>query len=278
MDKSKLINRRVIFGRICILALLIAIAGIFDGLIASYRKPAREMDLVTGSPMEIIGKVYGKVTTPNDMSIISDSPKLTIALDKDLFSDYWLGEEMWRGELRTETSLRPGRYNLRVKFHNVSMIKMDVREKVEKLSIYTVNAYGDAKAMRQANRSFIKRFTGLSPWAIPIAFFPIVLMAGGLVFMISGRLDTEMAQSGLAEIYRVSKHAKGLEVFFGLGKTHGLEAGERINLFNKSGDLVTEIVVENIGRETSSAVIDMKIIRPGCMVSRIHNRNALFHY
>lgn len=271
MDRSKLINNRVIFGRICMLAFLIALTGIFDGLISSYRKPANDLDIITGRSMEMVGKVYGNVTTVNDLSFTSDSPYLTLLLDPKLFSGYWLGEGMWRGELKADSSLRPGRYNIKINFHDLSNIKPDAKKKVEKLSSYTVNVYSDAKALRQSDLSIIKRFTGISPWSISIAFLPIIMIAGGLIFIISSRLDTDLAQHGLAEIYRVSRHESGFEIFFGLGKTHGLQAGEQMNLFNESGDLITEIVVENIGKESSSAVVDSPRIRPGCMVSRIHS-------
>ncbi|MBF0468598.1 MAG: hypothetical protein HQK61_06895 [Desulfamplus sp.] len=276
-DSNKLISNRVIFGRICLFAFLITLTGILDGLIASYRKPANDIDIIIERPIEMIGKVYGKVTTPDDIIFISDSPNLALLLDKDIFSSHWFGEDMWRGELKANSSLRPGKYNIKIKFRDVSMIKLDDREKVEKLSVYTVNVHSDAKAMRQSDLSLIKRFTGISPWSIAIAFFPIIVIAGGLIFIISGKLDAQMAQKGMAEIYRVSRHSRGLEVFFGLGRTHGLEAGEKMHLFNESGDLVTELVVENIGKETSSAVIDMPKIRPGCMVARILDHGALCH-
>lgn len=275
INKSRLVNNRTIFGRICILASLIALSGIFDGLISSYLMPANNMDMIRGRSMEMIGKVYGNVTSVNDLSFTSDSPELMLFLDNKLFSGYWLGDGMWRGELKADSSLRPGRYQIKINFHDLSNIKPDARKKVEKLSTYTVNVYSDAKALRMADLSLIKRFTGISPWLISIFFFPIVLISGGLIFIISGKLDTDMAQNGLAEIYRVSKHDSGLEVFFGLGKNHGLEAGEKMHLFNESGALVTEIVVDNIGNENSSAVVDISLVRPGCMVARIDNGEVI---
>lgn len=271
LDKGKLLNNRIIFGRICILAAIIALASVFDALIASYRKPANNIDIITGRSMEMVGKVYGKVTTDKDISFISDSPYLTISLDKNIFSGYWLGEDMWRGELRADSYLRPGKYNIKIQFNDTSMIKAEDREKVGKLSIYTVNVYSDAKALRESELSFIKRFTGISPWSIAVAFFPIVLISGGLIFIISGKIEDQMAQEGLAEIYRVLKNENGLEIFFGLGKKHGLQSGEKINLFNESGELLSEVIVKDIGNENSSAVTDILRIRPGFMVARIES-------
>lgn len=276
IESSKLINNRIIFGRMCILASIISLIGIFDGLIASYRKPANNLDIITGRSIEMIGKVYGNAASINDLSFTSDSPDLILLLDEKFFSGYWLGDGMWRGELKAASSLRPGIYNIKINFRDLSNIKPDALEKIEKLSTYTINVYSDAKALRQSDLSFIKRFTGVSPWTISVLFFPVVLISGGLIFIISTKLETEMARYGLAEIYRVSKHACGLEVFFGLGKKHGLEDGEKINLFNESGTLLTEIVVDNIGSENSSAVIDIQKIRPGYMVARVSSNRVLF--
>ncbi|MBF0376348.1 MAG: hypothetical protein HQK72_02590 [Desulfamplus sp.] len=272
IDNSKLTNNRAIFGRISIVASIIVIITILDALAASYRRGANEIDIITGRSSEIVGKIYGNVKNINDIGFTSDSPYLKLIFDEKLFSGYWLGEGMWRGEIKTDYSLLPGKYQIKIIFNDTSNIKPDDRIKVEKLSTYTVNVYSDAKALRQGSLSFIKRFTGISPWSIAIAFFPIVLISGALVFVMSGRIDTDMAQHGFAEVYRVSRHENGLEIFFGLGKKHGLEAGEKMNLFNESGDILAEIVVDNIGKETSSAVINMPKIKPGCMVGRIQYR------
>ncbi|MBF0229005.1 MAG: hypothetical protein HQK63_05355 [Desulfamplus sp.] len=193
IDKGKLINNRIIFGRICIAALIIVLIGVFDALISSYRKLANDLDIISGRSLELIGKIYGNTTNIRDIGFSSDSDGLSLIFDKQLFSGYWLGKDMWRGELKADFSLSPGRYKIKILFHDLSNIKPDHIIKVDKLSTYTVNVYSDAKALRQSNLSFIKRFTGISPWLISIVCFPIVLMSGALVFIISGKIETEMA-------------------------------------------------------------------------------------
>ena len=103
-----------------------------------------------------------------------------------------------------------------------------------------------------------------------IGFFLIALSTGAWIFVISGKIEAEMASQGFAEIYRVSKKEDGLEVFFGLGRLHGLESGETIRLFDASGDFLKEIVVETIGKENSSVVVDLLKIRPGFRVARMN--------
>lgn len=160
------------------------------------------------------GKVYGNVTTVNDLSFTSDSPYLTLLLDPKLFQVTGLERECGEETFKADSSLRPGRYNIKINSHDLSDIKPDAKKKVENSLAKTVNVYSDAKALRQSDLSIIKRFTGISPWSISIAFLPIIMIAGGLIFIISSRLDTDLAQHGLAEIYRVSRHESGFEIFF----------------------------------------------------------------
>ncbi|MBF0390485.1 MAG: hypothetical protein HQK71_10325 [Desulfamplus sp.] len=269
IDKAKLINNRLIFSRICTIALIIAIIGILDTLISLYRKPANDLDIIAGRSLEVVGKVYGNSTNIRDIGFSLDSAGLSLIFDNKLFSGYWLGEDMWRAELKADSSLPPGRYKIKILFHDLSNIKPDDLIKVDKLSTYTVNVYSDAKALRQSDLSFIKRFTGISPWLISIVFFPIVLMSGALVFIISGKLETQMAQNGFAEVYRVIKHDNGFELFFGLGTNHGLTVGDKIKIMNESGETITEAVANNIGKENSSALAAaIKQIRPGFMVAK----------
>ncbi len=271
MDKDRLIHKRMILGRFCSIAAILALVSILDALAASYIKPANDLDIITGRSFKITGNVYGNVKSIRDISVVSDSPDLTLEFEKDLFSGYWLGTEMWRAELKAASSLKPGKYNMRIVSSGLTEVKPEDRPKLEALLRYTVNVYGDVKSQRQGSLSLINRFTGLPSWLLAIGFFLTALSTGAWIFVISGKIDAEMAKQGFAEIYRVSKNAGGLEVFFGLGKRHGLESGEKIGLFDASGDFLKEVVVETIGKETSSVVVDTLKIKPGFMVARINN-------
>ncbi|KJR43233.1 hypothetical protein MCHI_000871 [Candidatus Magnetoovum chiemensis] len=235
LDSNKLNKNRAVLGRICIAASIIAIIGVFDGLASTYRKPANSIDMIIGRSLEMIGKIYWDVKSINDISVKSDSPNLTLTFDEKLFSGYWLGEGMWRGVLKADSYLKPGKYHIQVVFNDLLNIKesskkeqsknsntedkeSDIKisdkkikesdiKKIEQLSTYTVNVYSDAKTLRESELSLIKRFTGISPWYFSIVFLPIVLISGGLIFIISGKIDIEMAKYGFAEIYRVSRHA-----------------------------------------------------------------------
>jgi hypothetical protein len=270
MDKNRRMHKRMILGRLCLFVSIIAMISVLDGLTAAHRKPDNDLDIITGRSFKITGNVYGNVKKAGDIGVVSDSPELTLIFDEDIFSGYFLGVEMWRAELKASPALNPGRYHLRLIPPDLPEIKPDDRGKLDALLTYTVNVYADAKAQRQGSLSLINRYTGVSPWFTAIGFFLTAISTGAWIFVISGKIEADLAEQGFAEIYRVIKNAGGLEVFFGLGKCHGLEAGEKIGLFNASGDLLKELVVETIGKETSSVTVDLLNIRPGFMVARMN--------
>ncbi|MFA5905978.1 MAG: hypothetical protein WC836_18750 [Desulfobacula sp.] len=270
MDKHKLMYKRMILGWFCLIASIMALICVLDALTAANRKPDNDLDIITGQSFKITGNVYGNTKSMADMSVVSDSPELTLNFEKDLFSGYWLGTEMWRGDLKAGSSMRPGRYTLKIRVPEIPDMKPVDQKKLDARLSYTVNVFSDAYALRQGSLSFVNRFTGVSPWFFAIGFFFIALSTGAWIFVISGKIDAEMAKQGFAEIYRVSKNPGGLEIFFGLGQYHGLEAGEKMGLFDTSGVLLKEIVVESIGKETSSVVVDLLKIRPGFVVARMN--------
>lgn len=270
MDKNRRMHKRMILGRLCLFVSIIAMISVLDGLIAAHRKPDNDLDIITGRSFKITGNVYGNVKKARDIGVVSDSPELTLIFDEDIFSGYFLGVEMWRAELRAGSALSPGRYHLRLIPPDLPEIKPGDRQKLDALLSYTVNVYADVKSQRQGSLSLITRYTGISPWFTAIGFFLMAVSTGVWIFVISGKIEADLAEQGFAEIYRVIKNTGGLEIFFGLGKCHGLEAGEKIGLFNASGDLLKELVVETIGKETSSVKVDLLNIRPGFMVARMN--------
>ncbi|OGR27532.1 MAG: hypothetical protein A2277_03100 [Desulfobacterales bacterium RIFOXYA12_FULL_46_15] len=269
-DKNRLMIKRMTLGRLCLIASFIVMISVLDALTAACRKPANDLDIITGLSFRITGNVYGNVKSVLDIGVVSDSPELTLDFDKDIFSGYFLGVDMWRAQLKAGSSLKPGKYHLKLIPPDLPDIKPGDRLKLDALLSYTVNVYGDMNSLRQASLSFINRYTRVSPWFFAIGFFLIALWAGIWIFVISGKIDAEMAKQGFAEIYRVSKKQGGFEVFFGLGRLHGLEAGEKIGLFDASGDFLKEIAVDTIGKEDSSVVVDILKIRPGFMVARMN--------
>ncbi|MFH2091301.1 MAG: hypothetical protein ABIJ31_02960, partial [Pseudomonadota bacterium] len=243
---------------------------VFDVLISVHRQPVNHLNIIKGESIMLTGDAYGKLTTVNDIRVTTDTPDLTLAFEETIFKGFWLGVQMWRAKLSAASTTHPGVYSMKIIFDDLSEIKPKYHQKLADRSTFTVTVYDSASALRNGELSLIKRYTGIPSWLIALSFFLMTVMAGGLIFQMSGEIDSKRAQQGVAEIYRIKKSAQGLEIFFGLGKVHGLQAGEKMHVLNETGHLITQMTVDQIGQEDSSAVVDILNIMPGCMVARIN--------
>lgn len=270
-DMDKLTTWRNILNKVCLIAVILSIAGIFDGLYASYQKPETRIDLVQGSSTEIIGRFYGMTQGLSDLSVVSSTKDLDLTFDPDAFRGFWLGEDMWRATITAKPGMGKGSHILKIIYSDLSNIKAKNLAAVDKLSTYHVNTYPDALSLRQNEISWVKRILGISPWWLFVFFFPGVILCSACVFYVSGLMDAHLVADGKAEIYRVSKKANGLEIFFGLGEKHGLVKDEWLMLFSDQGQGVARFQIETLGKENSSAQIGfIEGIGPGCLVSRIN--------
>jgi hypothetical protein len=276
MGMETVVAVRKWLGRGFILAALLLLFGVFDGLSSSLRKPETRLDILRGSSLEIIGKVLGNAASAKDLVVTSDSGELDMVLDPDLFKGFWMGDLMWRGRLMAYSSLKPGTYSLSVQCRDPSGVKPEHRDKVRSLSTYTVTVHGDEAALLSSQASLFLRWAGISPWWVAVVLLPVVLLSGMVIFLVSGRIDEAMAREGNAEVYRVRKGEDGLEIFFGLGSSHGLAKGEPLRLLDGSGRIVSETCAFAVGQDNSSAVLKAPEsgVRPGYRVVRVRPLGA----
>ncbi len=267
---EKLIAARTLTGKLTFIALVIALAGICDGLLASWRTPDNRFDMISGGSSEIIGTFFGNSRNPADLGFSSDTQGVRIDFDKELFKGFWLGENMWRGHIVASPYLKQGTATVKITFKDLSNIKPKDRPKLEKRLAYTVRVFENESVMRKNDMSLVKRLLGFAPWYLSAFSLPVILVTGLIGFFLSGKIEHGMAKSGKAEIFRVSRKDNRLEVHFGLGKNHGLALGERLMLFNKAGLLVTELFVSTLNPESATALAEETLpITPGFLVSRL---------
>lgn len=275
MDLKKLLRTRAMLGKICLVAGILAFSGIFDVLVSSYRRPSNSLDVITGSSVDINGRLYGSAKASSDLMYQSTNPDLKLEFDQKLYSGFWFGEGMWRAKVAAPQNLQSGTYRISIKYPDLKNIKPKDLKKFEKLSNYTINVYEDAKALQAGSFSMITRTTGVSPWIVFAVFFPMILIGGAANYKISSILEFIMAENGQAEIYRISKVEKGFEIYFGLGKKHGLNNGDIISLLTDHGDYIAKIEVDNAGYENSTALVGVyRDVKPGYLVSRYNDQNV----
>ena len=183
------------------------------------------MHVLPGQVEPIDGPLAEK-TKVEELTYQSDSPDLKVSFD-ETHTGFWLGGQMWRGKLLVGRELKPGKYALLVKPKDPVSDRPPL--------VYRVNVYADKKAWRQSSKSYLIRYCDLSPWWVIAASFGSLILLGGFIFLISGRIDALMAQSGKAEVYQVSRAPNGYEIKFGLGTDHGVQPGSRLSLYDQDG-------------------------------------------
>jgi hypothetical protein len=95
------------------------------------------------------------------------------------------------------------------------------------------------------------------------------LLAFGTVYYLSGKREALLAETGKAEIYRVTRGDGGCEIRFALGTAHGMDPGARVAIFNEAGQQGGTGTLEVSGRtDAVTQVTTDQEIKVGYLVSR----------
>jgi hypothetical protein len=259
MDLSQARRFQSLAGRAGLLVGILLVAAMLDVVIARHRTDFNVMHVLPGQNEPIDGPLAEK-TSVEELTFQSDSPDLKVVFD-ETHAGFWLGGQMWRGKLLVGSEIQPGKYTLSVRPKNPVSDRPPL--------VYRVTVYPDYYTWRQSSKSYLTRYCGLSPWwAIAFSFGALALL-GGVIFLMSGRVDALMAQSGKAEVYRVSRIENGYEIKFGLGTVHGIQPGSHLTLFGKDGQPLGRIKVVEVSAQDAVAVGEFnQEVKAGFLVSK----------
>ena len=239
---------------------LLAFLSLLDGLIAQWREPESVIKLLPGLTGEINGPLLEEVPGVQELTYFSDSEDLKLKFDS-VHKGYFLGGDMWRGQIMLGPHLRPGEYHLTV-VPRRSTAK-------DATPAFRIVVFPDALSLQRSSKSLIRRHTGLSPWGAAAACLPGILLTFGTVLRLSQRLDRLLAQKGLAEIYRVIRKDGVFEIHFGLGTEHGVHPGLQLRVHNPQGKAVGLARVQEAAPTDAIALVTSdQEIRPGFMLSK----------
>lgn len=185
--------RQRFLGRISGILLAIALAALFDGLLAQMRVGHQELDLLPGESITISGPVALRNPLASDIiaSFAPEGAPLRFELD-GFFTGYWFGSGMWRGRIEALPEADTGRYILRVSFRGAS---------ARNAQRYALNIYADASAMRAASLSFIRRYTGFNPFLLAAFAGCLGILLGSATYFFGRGYTRKLHALGLAQIY-----------------------------------------------------------------------------
>jgi len=134
--------------------------------------------------------------------------------------------------------------------------------------VFRIKVHKDNFSLLQNSTSFIKRYSGVSPWWIIAFFSPMTIFALFIVFLLSKKMEYLMAKGGEAEVFWIKAGTAACEIAFGLGTKHGVKPGDRLTVFNKSGQPIARVEVQKSSETDSVAIAGFDSgVRAGYIVS-----------
>ena len=260
MDLDQASRWRNLAGWAGALFFLLAFLALLDGLIGQFREPANLIKLLPGWTAEIDGPLEEEVPGVQELTYFSDSDFLTLSF-ATVHKGYFLGGNLWRGQITASPRLRPGEYHLTVASRKST-------SPVATLA-FRIMVFPDPLSLQGSSKSLIRRHIGMSPWGAAAACLPGILLAFGTVFYLSQARERLLAQRGRAEIYRVIKRDGGFEIHFGLGTEHGVYPGFQLRVHNPQGKAVGLARVEEATPKDAIALVTSdQEIKPGYILSK----------
>jgi hypothetical protein len=260
MDLRQVTRWRDLASKIAAAFCVIALLALVDGLLVHFREPANLVKVLPGASVEINGELTEEARQIEDLIFTSDSNQLTVTFEA-LHKGYFLGGDMWRGRLIAGPDIPPGEYNLSVLPRRSASAR--------RAPAFRILVFPEALSLRMSSTSVVRRWFGVSAFAVAAGCLPGILLAFGAVYWLSGRQEALLAASGQAEIYRVMRGDDGCEIRFGLGTAHGMSPGARVAIYDAEGHQVGTGTVEICNRKVSVAqVTSDQPIKAGYLVSR----------
>jgi len=251
--------------RLCGLAgtalILLVLALVVDGMIAGGRSDPRRFQLLPGQSLTLSDPMPRGTQRLDDLRLSSPVPGIGVRL-VETFSGFWLGGTLWRAEAALAPDLRPGEYDLVMRYAaNGTAV---VPEQSYRLSVYP-----DAKAIQAASLSLTTRALGLSPYLLAVCLLPLIILPMAASFALSRRIDRALAEANMAEVYRAMGGGEtGQMIFFSLGPEHGLAPGARLEVLDERGERIVgaALVTAVHGEDVQAAMQDGGQVHPGVLV------------
>ena len=243
------------FGALCC-ALFVFAA--LDGLVSQFRQPVNQLDLLPGESASVNGNLPMEVKELQEILYVSDSSDVRIVFEA-IHAGFWMGGNMWRGRVQLDPAIPAGTYPVFVELKG----KPDERP----LATFLVQVHASPENLRRSSKSLISRNLGVSPWVVSGGFFVLTAVAFGIVYVLTGRRDNLLAAEGRAEIYRVAKTDSCFEVAFGLGRDHGVTAGDTLRILGKNGTIIGTVRGKEGLDKDATGEVDLDCdVRPGSLV------------
>lgn len=178
------------------LALALAFLCLFDGLRGGVFGSQSPVPLIPGEAYRISGPMPSQTEHIKDFVVDGNAPGGTVRLKPQaLFTGYWFGGGMWRGEIAVDQQCLPGAWTFSV--------RDNFGGKQNPALVFSVRVFRDEADRQAHSASAIIRWTGLQPLMLAACLGAAGLLAMGLNYLFGRLWSRVLAELGCGEVYRM---------------------------------------------------------------------------
>ena len=247
MSLKQSLRLRKRLGQACALIVILFFAAVLDSCVARFREPLFTVHLLPGASELVEGQVDHDM---KDLSLLRvETSHASVQLQIKRFQHgFWLGGNMWVGAISAAADAAAGTYDLRV-----FAPKQPPQTPV---AAFQAIVYPDYAALRRSFLSVIRRNFDVAPGMVAVAFLPALALLLGFFFLLGRRIERLMAEQGQAEVFLVKTIPGGIELYFGLGRRHGVAPGMRVDICSEDGQSICAAVVRQADTDNAMALAE----------------------
>ncbi len=247
MTLERAVRFRKHLGKIGALIFILFFAALLDSCVARFREPLFTVHLLPGGSELVDGQVDHDLKEPSRLRVETTSESVQLKIDR-FQASFWLGGNMWVGAISAAPAAAAGAYDLRVFARNPP--------DQPPVAAFRAVVYPDYAALRKSYLSLVRQTFDVQPGMVSLACVAALFFVMGTTYLLGRKIDRLLADQGRAEIFMVKTAAGGVEVWFGLGSRHGVEAGMRVTVSTENGQPVCLAVVEHVETVNAMALAD----------------------
>lgn len=246
--------------RIAMILLAVSLLSLADGLLAQMQRGVNRIDGIPGGIYSVSGPMPPNTERVEDFVVDGGSRDGQVVLQPQaLYSGYWFGGGMWRGEVKLGDVPTVGSYIFSVRDPN--------GEKQNPALVFEVVVWPDAETMRAASFSRIERWLDRDPFVSAACVLPFGLFAAFVDFLLGHLWARRLREEGCGEIYKLKPIDDGFEATCEIGRAMGVSSGMACRIMRRDGSLVGDGVVRESHRDDTVLVIDASVpVRVGDVV------------
>ncbi len=252
MTLEQAARSRKILGRIGALIFILFFGSVLDSCVARFREPLFTVHLLPGESELVDGQVDHDLKELSLLRVETSHEAVQLKIGR-FQPGYWLGGNMWIGAISAAADAPDGTYELRV-------FALDKPRK-EPVAAFRAIVYTDAAALRASYLSLIRRTFDVPPGTVALALIPALALVLGLMVLLGRRVERLLAGLGQAEVFMVKAAPGGHEVYFGLGRRHGVREGMTVQIVAPNGRPICEALVRKVDEGNAMALADERAER-----------------